>query len=67
MSVHELNRDQMIELKQSMLTERMLANDAEPSWGELADADETISDDEVINEYAGTNFVNDDFFCTANL
>ena len=65
MSVYDLNRDQIEELKQSMLTERMLANGEEPSYGELADANETISDDEVITEYAGTNFNNDDFWCSA--
>lgn len=60
MTVHELSRDQLIELKQHMLCEQ-----GSPSYGELADADELISDEKVFEEYCDTDFVEDDFFCTA--
>ena len=61
MSVYELNRDQLISLKQSMVMERCNERGEDASYGELADADETISDNEVFEEYAGTNFVEEDF------
>lgn len=61
MKVKDLSRDQLIELKQHYLCEQ----DMQPSWGELADADELVSDETVFEEYADIHFVNDDFFCTA--
>lgn len=57
MTVCELNRDQLIELKAQMLHN--------PSWGELADADELVSDDAVYSEFDGIAFTEDDFFCTS--
>lgn len=62
MSVEELNRDQLIQLKQNMLMERMDEEGETPSWGELAEADSLITDEEVQQEYAGTDFVTDDFW-----
>lgn len=62
MIVQELNRDQIIQLKQGMLMERMEAEGDWPSWGEIADADSLISDDDVQNEFAGTEFTTDDFW-----
>ncbi len=32
----------------------------EPSWGEIAEADELVSD-EYLEEFAGVNFVEEDF------
>lgn len=63
--VKELNRDQLVELKQAMLCERMDQHGECPSYGELAEVDETISDEEVYIFYAGFIFSPDDFFCTA--
>ena len=60
MTVHELTREQLIELKQHMLCEQ-----GTPSYGELADADELISDEAVFAEFDVTDFTEDDFFCTA--
>ena len=57
MDVHELNRDQLIQLKQSMLCDR----DAGTSYGELAAADELVTDEEVYNKFCGTVFTEDDF------
>lgn len=60
MNVHELSRDQLVELKQKMLCDR----DEQPSWFDMADADNKVSDDEVFKEYGGTEFVTGDFFCS---
>ncbi len=60
MDVHELSRDQLIELKQRMLCDRY----QQPSWFDMVDADNKVSDDEVFREYEGTEFVPDDFFCS---
>ena len=59
MLVEELTRDQLIELKQNLLCQR-----DSTSWGELAEADSIISDEEVFKEYDGTIFSADDFTCT---
>ena len=62
MNVQELNRDQLIQLKQEMLMERMDAEGDWPSWGELADADSLTSDEDVQSHFAGTMFTTDDFW-----
>lgn len=61
MTVYDLNRDQLIEVKQHMLVERLDERGESPSWGELADADDIISDEEVYEEYGGTYFSPADF------
>ena len=61
MNVKELSRDQIEELKQEYLTRKMDENGETPSYEELALADQTISDDEIFEEYAGTEFSPDDF------
>lgn len=65
MNVTELNRDQLIELKQSYLCQ---LNDCgeheevvEVSYDELANADDVI-----FEHYQGVIFSEDDFFCSAN-
>lgn len=60
MSVKELSREQLIELKAMFYAE----NNNNVSWGELADVDKLVSDETIFNEYGGTIFTNDDFFCT---
>lgn len=62
MSIDELSRDQIIELKQNMLEDVL---GSEPSWYELATADDIVTDEQVEEEYGGTNFVEDDFWCSA--
>ena len=65
MKVTELNREQLIELKQNYLTEIMDRRTGEsPSLGELAEANETVSDEEIFKFYADTEFVPDDFSCS---
>ena len=60
MTVRDLDRNQLIELKQNILCNR----EENASYGELADVDELISDEEVFEEYDGVIFTPDDFFCT---
>ena len=62
MRVNELNRDQLEELKQRYYVDHVNEN---PSYGELAAIDDLVSDEEVYEEYAGTDFVVDDFFSSA--
>lgn len=57
MRLDELTREQKIELKQNMLFERL----DNPSYGELADADHLVSDEELEKKYGNTEFVPDDF------
>ena len=61
MTVRELNRDQLVELKMHYLTE---TSKYDVSMYELANADELVSDSEIYSVYAGTEFVPDDFFCS---
>jgi hypothetical protein len=64
MTVQELDRDQLIELKQMYLTEKGEEVGDGTSWSEYADADDIISDKEIFERYEGYTFTNDDFFCT---
>lgn len=57
MRVKDLNRGQLIQLKQGMLCDRH----ENCSYGYLANADEIISDDEVFDEFSETEFVAEDF------
>ena len=59
MSVQELTRDQLSDLKQAYISE---LTDA-PTWGDLAAAD-NIPDETIFLYYEGVVFVPDDFFCT---
>ena len=61
MSVTELNREQLTELKQAYLTELFDRDGLEPSWGELADADQLIPDAELFEAYEGCIFAPGDF------
>ena len=56
MRLADLTEEQKIELKQAMLIDR-----GDVSWGELAEADDLVSDEELEEEFAGTDFVPDDF------
>ena len=65
MLVTELNREQLTELKCSILADWMSASNASPSYSDLANVDALISDEQAFDEYPDTVFTNDDFFCTA--
>ena len=62
MTVHELNTDQMNQLKEDMMTRRFLQSDDAPSLGELIESHNLISDDKVYEEYGDTVFSEDDFW-----
>lgn len=73
MTTHNLNRNQLIELKERFMIE--MVNDNmyavtfgtdwdEPSLGEIAFADEIVPDDWIHRYFDGTSFVPDDFFCS---
>ena len=57
MSYEELNRDQILALKQNYLV-RTKDN---VSYNELAEADNLVSDEELEQEYKNINFVEEDF------
>ena len=76
MNVTDLTRDQLVELKQSYLyqladegtfAEVLNVDYDEPSQGDLANADEIVPDDVIFEQYAATDFYNDDFSCTAGV
>ena len=60
MGVRELNRGELIELKQNYYCNE-LGNNA--SYGELANIDNIVTDEEIFNFYDYVDFVKDDFFC----
>lgn len=59
MGLDELSRDQIVQLKQSMLEEVL---GEEPSWYDLAMADDIVSDEKLEEEYGATHFTEGDFF-----
>lgn len=63
LSFDDLSHDQIVELKQRMLTDMLDKDGESPSYGDLADADELISDEEVRKEFDGTAFSPEDFSC----
>ncbi len=76
MTVHDLSREQLIELKCNYMTE--LVNEGtfaevmgrdydEPDWDDIANADAYVPDDVIFRDCEGIDFVPDDFFCSANL
>lgn len=62
MTVRELNKDQMNELKCRYYSEK---TDEDLSYSEMLDIDTIVSDEEVFNEYADTYFSEDDFACNS--
>ena len=70
MLVEDLTREQLVELKQSYLyaladsgdyAEIMNADHDEPSYDDLANADELIPDDFIFEYYEDMTFTEDDF------
>lgn len=60
----DLTKDQRTEAKQRLLCERLeKSENRTPSYGELAGVDETVSDKEAEEAYAGAEFTPDDFSC----
>lgn len=72
MTVYDLSREQLTELKEHYLVELDNEGTLEEVtgldaiyYGVLADIDEVVPDEVVFNHYDGIDFVEDDFFCTA--
>lgn len=61
MNVKELNRKELLELKQKIF---LATQDNAPIyWSDLAYINEIISDKEVFKRYEGVSFTKEDFFC----
>lgn len=58
MKLQDLNREQIIQLKQNLCCEK----NENASYGELAEIDNLVSDEELKKEYGDTYFVDEDFF-----
>lgn len=59
MNVRELNREQLLQLKQRYLCD---TQDETVSYGELAAADELVTDEQVFKMFDGYVFTEEDFF-----
>ena len=59
MTVRELNKSQLEELKRYYVCETM----DNPSWNQIVNASD-ISNETIFNYYDGIDFVEDDFFCS---
>lgn len=64
MSVKELTRAQLTQLKGNHLDDLLYEREGRgASYGELAMADELVSDEEVFEAYEGYVFSEEDFSC----
>lgn len=61
MKFTELTREQKVAVKQQLLCETLDERGVAPTWGELADADNAITDAECEEKFKGTEFVPEDF------
>jgi len=61
MRLNELNEEQRLQLKQSVLEARNEERGEGTSYGELADAGELVSDAELEDSFGGTEFSENDF------
>lgn len=60
MTIDNLTASQREQLKITVL-EDVLGH--EPSWGEIAWAEDIVSDEYIEEEFAGVNFIEEDFGC----
>ncbi len=60
MRIGDLNRQQLIELKERYYTEK----NKSVSYGEFSNIENLVTDEEIFNEYGDVEFSNDDFFCS---
>lgn len=59
MRITDLNRDQLVHVKELYLAEREQRTGI--SWAELVNADSIVSDEEIFHEYENMEFSEDDF------
>lgn len=65
-TVYDLSSEQMLELKQDYLFEHLEEVEGRsPSWYEIANANDIVSDWIIFDNYSDIIFVDDDFYCTA--
>ena len=64
-TLNELSAEQISELKQFYLC-NVKYEDQGVSWGMLVNADNTVSMEELEEEYGHVSFTDDDFFCSAS-
>ena len=63
MTIYDLNREQIIQVKQDYLAEHLYEVEGRsPSYGELADVDTIVPDWVILEAYAYYDFSDDDFF-----
>lgn len=65
MTFDELSKEQLVELKQRILTERNEQRGEGTSYEELAMADDLVSDEDAKDWAEGMEFSPDDFSCSA--
>lgn len=61
MTIRELTRDQLTQVKQAYYTRKQEERGEGVSYGELMQIDELVTDAEIFEEYSGVSFVPDDF------
>ena len=62
MTLKDLNKDQRRQLKARLLDEELMEVEGRTaSYGEIANADEIVSDEKLEEAHGATSFVPDDF------
>lgn len=62
MTLKDLNKDQRRQLKARLLDEELMEVEGRTaSYGEIANADEIVSDEKLEEAYGATSFAPDDF------
>lgn len=65
-TVYDLSAEQILELKQDYLFEHLEEVEGRsPSWYEIANANDIVSDWIIFDNYSHITFTDDDFSCTA--
>ena len=62
MTVYELNKDELIELKQRYY----IQNNTVCSYNDLSSVDTLVKDKEIFEEYRNVTFTKEDFFCNSD-
>lgn len=65
MSVHELNQDQLDELKVAYVCGLAQDEGRDPYMSEVANAPDDIANEIIFELFKDITFTEDDFFCTA--
>ena len=58
MSVYDLSKEQLAELKQAIMCQSSM----EPTWSELCNPDDFVSDEEAYNAFSSFTFSKEDFY-----